>query len=108
MESTLGPRHLSNVLSELIALRGFARQDGDEQLQEDWKQVAGDQFAKSTKVLGLRRGVLQIAVANAPLLSQLVSFHKQTLLARLQKDHPEYRIENVQFRLRGDMATTKE
>ncbi|MDB5387747.1 MAG: hypothetical protein JWM11_3393, partial [Planctomycetaceae bacterium] len=41
MSQDPGPLHLSKALAELIALRGFARPQGDAQLQAAWDQAAG-------------------------------------------------------------------
>lgn len=95
------PQPLKFALSELIALRGYARVRGDQQLQAAWKEVAGPQFANSTRVLGLNRGVLQIGVASAPLLSELVSFHRGTLLESLRTKYPDLRVRELKFRLKS-------
>jgi hypothetical protein len=94
------PQPLARALAELIALRGYARVRGDQQLQSAWQDVAG-QFACSTRVLGLERGVLQIGVTNAPLLGELVSFHRGTLLESLRQKHPDLKIRDLKFKLRS-------
>ena len=108
MKSRSDPQHLSRAVSELIALRGLARQQGDEQLRIIWKELAGDKIASQTKVLGLRRGILQIGVISSVLLSELASFHKPSLLARLQEDHGHLQIRDLKFRLRGDLAQRRQ
>ncbi len=95
------PQTLSAALSELITLRGWARAGGDSQLAEAWNAVAGEATVKQTRVQKLKRGVLHVAVTNAPLLSELASFHRVDLLERLQTDYPELRIRDLKFRLQG-------
>lgn len=95
------PQPLASALSELITLRGWARAGGDSRLADAWNAVAGEQAAKQTRVLKLNRGVLHVDVTNAPLLSELVSFHHQDLLERLRVDYPELKIKNLKFRLQG-------
>jgi len=97
-------QHLSSVLSELIALRGVARVRGESQLASIWNEVAGSAIGGRTKSLGIKRGVLHIGVSNAPLLSELVSFHKASLLRTLQQEHADLNIRDLKFRLKGDMA----
>ena len=94
--------HLSKALSELIALRGLARVGGDSQLAAVWSEIAGEQIAGRTKVLGLKRGVLHIGVNSSALLGQLASFHKQSLLRQL-KQQRELKIRDLKFELRGDL-----
>lgn len=103
------PQPLSNALSELIALRGFARVRGNTQLQAMWSdaaaEVAGPQAVRSSKATTVSRNVLQIAVGNAALLSELVSYHKTALLAYLQQKHPEMNIRDLKFRLQSGIGS---
>ena len=98
------PQPLSAALAELIARRGFARVQGSAQLVGIWKQVAGAQFADKTKVIGLKRGVLEIAVNSSGLLSQLASFHQAPLLKTLKTEHPDLKIKDLRFKLRNDVT----
>ena len=100
-----GPQHVSHALAELIALKGLARVEAHAQLQSVWAKVVGKRIASETRVLGIRRGVLQIGVSNSPLLSELSSFHKLSLLKTLQRDHPDLNVEDVRFRLKGELTT---
>ena len=101
-----GPQTLGQALSQLIALRGLARTRGDSQLVEIWNDVAGvvdPAIAAQTKVMGINRGCLQIAVPSAALLSELASFHKAALLARLREKHGHLKVRDLKFRLKGDL-----
>jgi predicted nucleic acid-binding Zn ribbon protein len=98
------PQSLAQALSELIALRGLARIRGRSQLAEVWAQVAGERIAACTKPIEVRRGTLHIAVSNAALLGELVSFHKPTLQQALQKHHADLRIKDIKFKLRTESA----
>ncbi len=97
------PERLSQALTDLIALRGWARVRGNAQLADAWKSVAGESVARGTQVVGIRRGVLQVAVGNSPLLSELASYHKGTLLAALSRDHPDLKIRDLKFVMRGNL-----
>ena len=104
MNSLPGPRHLSAALTELISLRGLARAGEAAELESVWRELAGAVVAAKTRVLGVKRGVLQVGVSNAPLLSELVSFHRESLLRKLQQQHASLKIRDLKFRLKGDMA----
>jgi predicted nucleic acid-binding Zn ribbon protein len=95
------PQPLASAVSRLIQERGLARQRANMALQGAWKQVAGDRIAAASRVQGVRRGVLQVTVDNAPLLSELQAFRKPALLKQLQTDHPEWRLKEIRFRLSG-------
>ena len=96
------PQHLSNALSELIALRGWARNRSDAQLEAIWRDVAGSVVASQTKVYGIKRGVMQVNVSNSPLLSELVMFHKCSLLKGLREKHPNLNVHELKFRLQSN------
>ncbi len=98
------PQPLSAAIAELIARRGFARVQGTSQLIAIWKQVVDERTAERTKVLGLKRGVLEVGVTNSALLNELVSFQKTGLLDRLRTEHPEQKIKDIRFRLRSDLS----
>src|SRR5262245_28134902 len=105
MAASRGPQPLSQALSELIALRGYARVQGDAQLQSAWAAVAGGAIARQTRAVAIRRGVLQVAVASAPLLSELAGFYRAAFVEKLRQAHSHLRIRDLKFRLDSDLAT---
>ena len=98
-----GPLHVSRALAELIAVRGFARAQGDAQLQAVWDQAAGAEIATHTKVGELNRGTLQVLVANPALMAELNGFHKATILQTLRETRPEYKIKQLKFKLQTNL-----
>ena len=64
------------------------------------RSSAGERIAQHTKALEIRRGVLHIGVANAPMLSELASFHKVNLLTKLKSDYPNLKIRELKFLLK--------
>ena len=105
MSDERGPQALRNVLSELVALRGYARREGARELQQAWARVAGETVASQTRALEVKRGVLQVAVASSVLLSELVGFYRTQLVTRLKTQSPELRIKDVKFRLDAAAAS---
>ncbi len=93
------PQPLAKALSELIAMRGFARVRGKTQLNDIWRDVAGDHIAEFTKPIEVKRGVLHIAVSNSAMLGELVSFHQMNLLAELTSKHADLKIKSLKFKL---------
>ena len=103
MTEDRSPLHISRALAELIALRGFAKPQGDAQLQAAWDQAAGPQIAPHTRVGELSRGTLHIHVANTALMAELNGFHKAAILQSLQQQRPELRVKNLKFRLQTNL-----
>jgi predicted nucleic acid-binding Zn ribbon protein len=97
------PERLSQAVTDLIALRGWAQVQGHARLNEAWKAAAGASVAAATRVLGIRRSVLQVAVGNSPLLSELSAFHKASLLAALARECPELKVRDLKFVLKGNL-----
>jgi hypothetical protein len=98
------PAPLGDVVSQLFALRGYGQTRGDRQLQDAWRETAGEQVFSQTRPLGVRNGVLQVGVASSGLLSELATFHKHSLLERLQNQYKHLKIHDIKFKLRGDLG----
>jgi predicted nucleic acid-binding Zn ribbon protein len=75
---------LKEVLGRLFTARGWGRRQERLHIEAAWEEAAGPEFAPHTRVLGLRRGVLEIEVDNAVLLQELAHYHKRRLLERLR------------------------
>src|SRR5207302_1750551 len=77
-----GPENLADILGRLFTSRGWGRKNDRLRLESAWATVAGEELLKDTQVLGMKRGVLEIAVRNAVLMSELTQFHKRGLLTK--------------------------
>lgn len=102
-ENDRGPLHVSQALSELILLRGYARVQGSAQLQSVWDEVVGAEIAALTRVGELNRGTLQVMVGNPAMLAELNGFHKANILQTLKQNRPEYKIKQLKFKLETNL-----
>jgi predicted nucleic acid-binding Zn ribbon protein len=93
-----GPKAIGDVLSELMARRGYARVQSAAAYDAAWREAAGPLAAKYTRVGQLRRGTLEVVVANSPLLQEL-GFQKTEILKSLAALLPDEGIEGLRFRL---------
>lgn len=93
-----GPEKLADVLGRLFTFRGWGRKNDRLRLETAWVEAAGGQLANDTRLLGLKRGVLEIEVRNAVLLSELAQYHKRPLLAKLRKALPGVTLTDIKFR----------
>lgn len=94
-----GPIPLARVMSELVQRRGWNQQQGDRVLMDAWKGSTEERIFSQTKIGALRNGVLTIHVSNSPLLSELVSFHKVSLLLTMKQKLPQTKLKELKFRL---------
>jgi predicted nucleic acid-binding Zn ribbon protein len=93
-----GPTAIGDVLSELMARRGFARVQSSAHYESAWREAAGPVVSQYTRVGQLRRGALEIIVANSTLIQEL-GFQKSDLLQSLAKLLPDEGIKNLRFRV---------
>jgi predicted nucleic acid-binding Zn ribbon protein len=81
-----------------MARRGYGRVRSAEAYEQAWREAAGSLLAQYSRVGGLRRGALEIMVANSTFLQE-VTFQKAELLARLKDRLPNEGIRDLRFRL---------
>ena len=93
-----GPQAIGNVLSELMARRGYARVQSAAAYDAAWREAAGPLVAKYTRVGMLRRGTLEVVVANSTLVQEL-GFQKDAMLKRLAEFLPDEGIQRLRFRV---------
>src|SRR5262245_628962 len=93
-----GPEPLSEILARVFTARGWGRRQGRLHLERAWAETVGPEFAVQTRVAGLRRGVLEVVVANAVLLQELAHFHKRRLLEGLRGRLPGTTLTDLRFR----------
>jgi len=97
-EGGKGPEKVADVLGRLFTSRGWGRKNDRLRLEAAWADAAGEALVKDTRVLGMKRGVLEVEVRNAVLLSELTQFHKRGLLAKLRKALAGVTLTDVKFR----------
>jgi predicted nucleic acid-binding Zn ribbon protein len=95
---TRGPRKMADVLSGLMARRGYAQQLSHGQCAEAWRQSVGEHLARHSHAGVVRRGVLEVTVRNSTVMQEL-SFQKKRLLQQLAQLVPDQRIRDVRFRV---------
>ena len=93
-----GPQSIGDILSSLMARKGFARVQSAGALEAAWSDAAGPLMAKYTRVGAIRRNTLEVLVANSTLLQEL-GFQKESLLNSLAQLLPDEKIENLRFRV---------
>ncbi len=98
MSEDKGPELLRDILGRLFTARGWGRRQGRLHLEQAWADCAGPEFGPHTRVAGLRRGVLEVEVANAVLLQELAHFHKRRLLEQLRTRLPGTPLTDLRFR----------
>lgn len=81
-----------------MARRGYGRVRSATAWQDAWQVAAGEALGRQSRIGGLRRGVLEVVVANS-LLVQELSFRKTSLLQSLRQAMPDETVKDVRFRV---------
>jgi len=92
------PKRIGDVLAELITARGYGRIEADRQFDAAWQAAAGEQLARSSRAGKLRRGKLEVTVANSTTMQEL-NYEKRNILVRLQERLPDAKIRDIRFRI---------
>lgn len=92
-----GPEPIGDILAQLLARRGFARVQSTAALEAAWREVAGE-LARFTRVGPVRRGKLEVTVANSTVVQEL-SFRKADLVRMLARLLPDERIGDIRLRV---------
>lgn len=89
-----GPKPIAEALSELLNRHGIAAKESHAALQDAWCEAAGKLFAAHSRAVEIRRGTLQVVVANNMLIQEL-TFQKQAIVKKLSG----HGITDVRFRV---------
>ena len=92
------PQQIGDLLAQLMARRGYARQTAAADFSAAWREAVGPTLAAFTRAGNLRRGALEVLVANSALLQE-ITFQKQAVLGRLQALLPDQKIRDLRFKI---------
>ena len=92
------PKRIADILSRLVAKKGYGRLQATAQFQEAWAEAVGPDLAKLSKPGRLLRGTLEITVRNST-VSQELQFNKQQVLVKLQASVTDCSIQDIRFRV---------
>ncbi|OHB81767.1 MAG: hypothetical protein A2W31_07455 [Planctomycetes bacterium RBG_16_64_10] len=98
-----GPKPAARVVADVIRLRGYARCQSRHQLEDAWRRALDGATHRCSVVnqsrLGrLRRGVLEVWVANSA-VNQELTFCKRVILTRLAELVPEQGVRDLRIRV---------
>ena len=91
------PQKIGDVVSDLLARRGYAQVEAQEECNRAWDRVVGKlgKFSRATEV---KRGVLQVIVTNSVVMQEL-TFRKPELIATMSAELPNHQIKDLRFRV---------
>lgn len=93
------PEPLKDVLAQLFATRGWGAAQARQRLESAWREAAGDDVARGTKLGALRKGKLEVFANSSVLLHELRQFRQEALLAALQQQLGPNLVTELRFKL---------
>ena len=92
------PVRIADVMSRLMARKGYAQLQQGFQWEATWSDAAGEPLAKNSRIGRTNRGVLEITARNSAVLQEL-TFQKQKLLKKLQNAAGANNLRDLRFRV---------
>lgn len=98
----MSAQKMSNVVSQLMARRGYGQANLADQLTETWRDVVDGRFVQDSQPTCIKAGVLEIIVRNSTVLQEL-TFSKVGILAKLGEHELTSKVVDLRFRV-GSLA----
>jgi predicted nucleic acid-binding Zn ribbon protein len=89
---------IADIMAQLMARKGYARERSAAAYGEAWRAAVGEALGRSTRAGAIRRGALEVFVANSTLMQEL-TFQKPALLEKLRQLLPDEKLANLRFRV---------
>ena len=90
------PKRITDLIGQVMVRKGYGKFESSQSLQESWKTAVGPVLAPLTRVGKVKRGVLEVIVANSVLMQEL-KFMQQQIIKRLAELEPEQKIRSLRF-----------
>src|SRR5262245_13011692 len=92
-----GPEPIKDVIGRLFFSRGWGRTSEQARLESAWAKAVGAEWARHSKALGLKRGVLEVRLADAMVHQHLIMLKTNLLTALRQQLGPA--LVDIRFRV---------
>jgi predicted nucleic acid-binding Zn ribbon protein len=92
------PKPIADIMAQLLARRGYAREQSAASYCDAWRSAAGEAIGRFTRAGAIRHGALEVQVANSTLMQEL-TFQKAALLDKLRQLLPDEKIASLRFRV---------
>lgn len=92
------PPKIADVLSNLLARKGYAQVQAASTCERAWHEAAGAKLAAHSRAGNIKRGVLEVTVRNSAAMQEL-TFQKKQLLAKMTVSLPDQKIKDLKFRV---------
>ena len=91
-------KKMGDVVGQLLVKRGYANVQQASSLDAVWNAAVGERFVPQTKAGQVKRGVLEVIVANSAVMQEL-TFSKAKLIKALATTAADHQIKEIRFRV---------
>ena len=91
-----GVSRIGDIIPSIIVRYGLQNQRDTEAFSASWSAAVGEPFSKVSRITGLKRGVLEVAVSHSAFIQEL-SFRQAELLEAMQTANPDEKIRKIKF-----------
>lgn len=95
-------KKMGDVVGQMLVKRGYANMQQASSLDAAWNAAVGERFVPQTKAGQVKRGVLEVIVANSAVMQEL-TFSKAKLIKALAATAADHQIKDLRFRV-GKLA----
>jgi len=92
------PRHISEVVAEILARSGVGETQSARELQAAWREIVGPPLNELSRAVKLSRGKLEVVVSHSAAVQEL-TFRKHEILRQLRERWPQKIIRDIRFRV---------
>jgi hypothetical protein len=89
---------LKSALSAFLKANGLQGAAKHPQIESAWGRIVGPEFIRHTRVLGFRKGIVEIGVDSSALMNE-IRFHRTALVGDLQSEIRRPAIVGISFSL---------
>jgi hypothetical protein len=92
------PKSAKEIMATVMSRRSYGRVLTVERFDNALREAVGDMLASFVRVAGLRRGRLDVVVANSAMLQEM-TYHRTTILEKMSATLPDEAIRDIRFRI---------
>jgi predicted nucleic acid-binding Zn ribbon protein len=93
------PQPVGDILSRFMKTSGLKAKLRSPRIYDCWPEIAGEEAARHSRVVGLKHCVLYVEVDSAPWLQMLSTFKKNDLLTGARERMQGVRVTDIRFKV---------
>ena len=93
----MNARTIKDLLSEYFKGSDLKEINETINLKKTWKKIVGKTISQNTEIVNIKNGIIKIK-ATTPIWRNELTFQKEELLNKLNKEEPDLKVKAIEFR----------